>query len=119
MLIIGLSGCNENVDKLNFAEFFFGTWENVESLDYYETWIFYENGSLKNIQNERIEDEIITSISWLKYQVNKSYLCFSPIDKDIESPGYYYECFGYEFSPDNTSFNLFFNEIKIMEFTKV
>ena len=119
LLIIGLSGCNKNINKINFAENFFGTWENTENSDSYEKWTFYENGSLEDFQSEIIEDEIYESVSWLKYQVNKSYLCFSPIDEVSDSPSYYYECFSYEFSSDNTSFYLFYNEIKIMEFTKV
>ena len=123
LLIIGLSGCteksNEKTNELNLAEKFYGTWEYVDSYDYNETWTFYENGSLKNIEIEEIEGEIITGISWLKYEVNKSHFCYSPIDKTSESPNYNYECFGYEFSSDNTSLYLTFNEIKIMEFIKI
>ena len=123
LLIIVLSGCteksNEKSNKINLAEKFYGTWVYVESSDYNETWTFYENGSLKNIAIEEIEGELITGLSWFKYEVNESHFCYIPLDKNSESPGYNYECFGYEFSSNNTSFYLTFNEIKIMEFIKI
>jgi len=119
LLITGLSGCTEDTNTLNLAEKFYGTWENVDSLGYNETWTFYENGSLKNIEIEEIEGDIITAVSWFKYEVNESHLCYSPIDLTSGTPGYNYECFGYEFSSDNTRLYLTFNGIKIMEFNKI
>jgi hypothetical protein len=116
-LIFELSGCMENTSNPTVK--FYGSWKTVGSFSNNETWTFYSNGTVKNVQNQVLDEVPITSIVWFNYTVNDDDLCFSSIDVSPGSPSYYSECFGYQFSDTANRVTLSFNGTTAMIFAKV
>jgi hypothetical protein len=117
LMIFGLSGCTENL--LGPTSKFIGTWRVMGDSDENETWIFYSNGTVKNLQTQEMDGDTFTSISWYIYEIQDKNLCFSSNDVLPGSPSYYFECFEYEFSDDSDILALIFDGITIMRLEKI
>jgi hypothetical protein len=113
------SDCTEKTNSATAK--FLGTWKTIGSSSENETWTFYQNGTVKNIQNQTLDEESIpfTSTTWFRYEVNDTDLCLSSIETSPESPSNYSECFTYQFSATMDQVTLSFQGVQFLIFTKV
>jgi len=116
LFILLLGGCTNNAN--NPAAKFYGTWKTVGSFSDNETWVFYQNGTVKNTQFQVLDEVPLTSTAWFKYEVKDNNLCLSSIEVSPESPSNYSECFSYEFFEDADRVTLSFDGTVAMIFAR-
>jgi hypothetical protein len=112
-----MMGCTQNTNTS--ATKFIGTWKTVGSPSDNETWTFYSNGTVKNMQHQVLDEEPLNSTAWFNYEVNNTDLCLSSIEGTPGSPSNYSECFSYEFSQTMERVTLSFQGTAFMIITKV
>jgi hypothetical protein len=115
--VLLMIGCTQNTNTS--ATKFIGTWKTIGSASTNETWIFYQNGTVKNIQYQVLDEIPFTSTAWFIYEVNDTDLCLSSIEGTPGSSSNYSECFSYEFSQTMDRVTLSFEGTEFMVFTKV
>lgn len=123
LVIVILGGCQEktgdNGTQTTTDSRFIGSWQNIDTSPDNETWTFSTNGSVKTVITQQLEGEPFTSTSWFKVNVNGSNLCLSSTDVSPESPSYYSECYGYDFSENESILSLSFDGTSFMVLSKM
>jgi len=124
LTIVGLSGCqkttneNGNHPEPNDSKFI-GDWEVANSTPDYETFSFYENGSVKDSLDQIFEGQTLNMISWFGYTIDNTTVCLSTKNVSAGSPDYISVCYAFSFSNNATRLSLSSNGILVMDLVKI
>ena len=103
LFFVILCGCfdvSKDDSKIFDASIFLGTWEHTKNgtCVAYTNWIFFKNGSLKTIREERYKLPPWPNVQWLTYSIDRNQLCTEYKYDTVEIEKTYYN---YTFSDNN------------------